>query len=78
LLPSKSSSLHCVTCFRVSSLNLLPSIDLCFLLEVLFNLLASGVEFREADTKVGDNLLPELRPYWGCGITERYELACVI
>jgi hypothetical protein len=52
--------------------------DLRFLLEVLFNLLASGVEFREADTKVRDNLLPELRLYWGCGITERYELACVI
>ena len=52
--------------------------DLCFLLEISFNLLAGEAEFREANMKVGNNLLPELRSYWGCKTLEGYELAGVI
>jgi len=78
MLPSKGSSLHCVTCFRVSPFDLSPFINLCLILQILINLLVGGLEIREADPKVRNYPFPELWLYGGCGIGDGDELASVI
>lgn len=41
-------------------------------------MLVGRTELRKADAEVGDNPLPELRSWWGCGVTDGYELARVV